>query len=128
MGKHWTNEEMALLREMYQTHHIDAICDTFGRKRQNIYDKARFMGLERPNQWRSLHCPYPRNTEHQFKKGHTSWNKGKKMGEDWNGKETRFKKGQVPHNKLPEELRAVTMVLSRLKKNINEREKRYAKR
>jgi hypothetical protein len=33
MGKRWTQAEMDLLREMYQTHHIDAICETFGRKR-----------------------------------------------------------------------------------------------
>jgi hypothetical protein len=127
MGKRWTLKEMDLLREMYQTTHIDAICETFGRKRQNIYDKARFMGLERPNHWRALHCPYPRNTEHRFQKGHTAWNKGKKMGENWNGKATQFKKGQVPHNKLPEELREVTALLSRLKKNLNERDKRNAK-
>ena len=44
------------------------------------------------------------------------------------GKPTQFKKGQVPHNKLPKELKEVTMMLSRLKKNINEREKRYAER
>ena len=127
MGKRWTQLEMDTLREMYQTHHIDAICDTLGRNRHQLYDKARLLKLHRPNDWRAKHCPFPRNTNTQFKKGHQTWNKGKKLGSDW-GKATQFKKGQVPHNKLPEELRAVTMVLSRLKKNINEREKRYAKR
>lgn len=127
MAARWTKAEMDLLRELYATTHIDAICERFGRKRQNIYDKARFMGLERPNNWRVLHCPIPRNTEHQFKKGHASWNTGKKMGENWNGKATRWKKGQVPHNKLREELREVTALLSRLKKNLNERQKRNAK-
>jgi hypothetical protein len=39
---------------------------------------------------------------------------------------TRFKKGMIPHNKLPDELREITKQLSRLKKNIKEREKRYA--
>jgi hypothetical protein len=128
MGKRWTLKEMDLLREMYQTTHIDAICETFGRKRQNIYDKARFMGLERPNHWRALHCPYPRNTEHRFQKGHTSLGiKAKRWARTGMEKKRRFKKGQVPHNKLPEELREVTALLSRLKKNLNERQKRNAK-
>jgi hypothetical protein len=111
---------------MYATTHIDVICDTFDKSRQKIYDKARLMGLERPNHWRVQHCPLPINTSGQFKKGMTAWNKGLK-GIDIGGKETQFKKGQVPHNKLPEELREITKQLSRLKKNIQEREKRYAK-
>ena len=126
MGKHWTKSEMDLLRNMYLTTHIDVICDTFDKSRQKIYDKARLMGLKRPNHWRVKHCPLPINTSGQFKKGITAWNKGLK-GIDIGGKETQFKKGQVPHNRLPEELREITKQLSRLKKNIQEREKRYAK-
>ena len=127
MGKRWTQAEMDTLREMYQTHHIDAICESLGRNRHQLYDKARSLKLQRPNKWRALYCPIPTNTATRFKKGHQTWNKGLKLGSDW-GKPTQFKKGQVPHNKLPQELREVTMMLSRLKKNINEREKRYAKR
>ena len=123
----WTHEETELLRELYATTHIDAICETFGRKRQQIYDKARLMGLARPNTWRALHCPIPTNTATRFKKGHKTWNKGLKLGSDW-GKATQFKHGEVPHNKLPKDLKEVTMLLSRLKKNINEREKRNGKR
>ena len=126
MGKHWTKSEMDLLLDMYQTHHIDAICDTFGKSRQKIYDKARLMGLERPNDWRAKHCPLPINTSGRFEKGHKTWNKGLK-GIEIGGKDTQFKKGQEPHNKLPQELREVTALLSRLKKNLNERDKRNAK-
>lgn len=128
MGKHWTPKEMDTLREMYATTHIDEICAYFGKSRPQIYDKAKLMKLQRPTTWRSKHCPWPLySVETQFKKGHTAWNKGMK-GIDLGGKETRFKKGQVPHNKLPPELRELTKTLSRLKKNINEKEKRNAKK
>ena len=61
----------------------------------------------------------------RFQKGKSSWNKGLKLGSEW-GKATQFKKGNIAHNKLPEELKSITTQLSRLKKNIKEREKRYA--
>lgn len=128
MGKHWTQNETDKLREMYLTSHIDVICDTLNKTRCQVYDRAKRINLKRPNEWRAKHCPFPRNTSTQFKKGMTAWNKGMKLGSGFGGKETQFKKGQVPHNKLPEELREVTKQLSRLNKNIKEREKRYAQR
>jgi hypothetical protein len=83
------------------------------------------LNLHRPNDWRAKHCPFPKNETTQFQKGHSTWNKGKKLGSDW-GKATQFKIGYVPHNKLPEDLREITKQLSRLKKNIHERERRNA--
>jgi hypothetical protein len=126
MGKRWTLKETNTFIEMYQTHHIDEICDALSRNRYQLYDKAKLLKLKRPNHWRSKHCPLPVSTSGQFKKGHQTWNKGLK-GLEIGGKETQFKKGAVPHNKLPEELREITKQLSRLKKNIQEREKRNAK-
>lgn len=126
MGKRWTLKEMDTLREMYQTHHIDEICKALNKNRYQLYDKARKLNLKRPNDWRVKMCPYPMCVRTQFKKGHETWNKGLKLGSEW-AKGTQFKKGQVPHNKLPEELRELTKQLSRFKKNIKEREKRYAK-
>ena len=127
MGKHWTQKETDILREMYQTSHIDTICDTLNRTRYQVYERARRINLKRPDEWRIQMCPYPKSTETQFKKGHQTWNKGMKLGSDFGGKQTQFKKGQVPHNKLPEDLREITKQLSRLKKNIKTRE-RYAER
>ena len=127
MGKHWTQKETDILREMYQTSHIDTICDTLNRTRYQVYERARRINLKRPDEWRIQMCPYPKSTATQFKKGHKAWNKGMKLGSDFGGKETKFKKGQVPHNRLPEDLREITKQLSRLKKNIKTRE-RYAER
>ena len=127
MGKRWTQKETDILREMYLTSHIDTICDTLNRTRYQVYERARRINLKRPNEWRVQMCPFPKSTATQFKKGMTAWNKGMKLGSDFGGKETQFKKGQVPHNKLPEDLREVTKQLSRLKKNIKTRE-RYAER
>ena len=127
MGKRWTQKETDILREMYQTSHIDTICDTLNRTRYQVYERARRINLKRPNEWRVQMCPYPKSTATQFKKGHKAWNKGMKLGSDFGGKQTQFKKGQVPHNKLPEDLREITKQLSRLKKNIKTRE-RYAER
>jgi hypothetical protein len=39
--------------------------------------------------------------------------------------DTEFKKGQEAHNKLPEELREVSLLRRKLTKNIKERIKRY---
>jgi hypothetical protein len=127
MGSRWTQKETETLIEMYQTHHIDDICKALSRNRYQLYDKAKLLNLKRPNHWRSKHCPLPKSTVGRFEKGHQTWNKGLK-GIDIGGKATQFKPGQVPHNKLPDELREITKQLSRLKKNIHEREKRNAKR
>ena len=123
MYQKWSQKEMDILREMYQSHQIDEICEAMGRSRRQLYEKARFLNLKRPTDWRAKHCPFPRCESHQFKKGHTTWNKGKK-GVSIGGVATQFKKGDVPHNKLPDDLRELTKTLSRLKKNINQREKR----
>ena len=128
MGRRWTSEETCKFIELYQTTHIDEIGAIFNRNRQQLYDKAKQLKLKRPNLWRSKHCPIPRSESTQFKKGHKTWNKGLKLGSDWGGIETRFKPGQVPHNKLPPELKEVTKQLTRLKKNIYEREKRNGTR
>lgn len=127
MGKHWTPKETDTLREMYQTSHIDVICDTLNKTRHQVYQRAKKIGLKRPNEWRVKMCPIPRCEKTQFKKGHQAWNKGKKLGSGYGGVDTQFKKGQVPHNKLPEELKEVTKQLSRLKKNLKQRQ-RYAQR
>ena len=98
MGKHWNKKETDTLREMYLTSHIDTICDTLNRTRYQVYERARRIKLKRPDEWRIQMCPYPKSTATQFKKGHQTWNKGMKLGSDFGGKETQFKKGQVPHN------------------------------
>jgi len=127
MGSRWTQKETETLLEMYQTHHIDEICEALGRSRHQLYDNARLLKIHRPKDRRAKNCTFPRNESTQFKKGHTTWNKGKK-GVSIGGVATQFKKGDVPHNKLPDDLRELTKTLSRLKKNINQREKRNAER
>lgn len=117
MGKHWTTQEVDTFREMYNTHSIHELCSYFGKKKGQIYDKARHLKINRPSNWRSENCPYPNNTATRFQKGHTTWNKGLKLGSEW-GKATQFKKGMTPHNKLPEELKETIKLLRKIKRKL----------
>jgi hypothetical protein len=124
MGKHWTIEEDQYLRENYPYKRIQEVCEHLGFSRQRVHDRAIRIGVKKIKFFCS---PSAKSKDTQFKKGMTSWNKGLKLGPEW-GKQTQFKKGQVPHNKLPEDLKELSLLRQRLSKNINERIKRYEKK
>jgi hypothetical protein len=124
MGKHWTIEEDNYLRENYPYKRIQEVCEHLGFSRQRVHDRAIRIGVKKIKFFGS---PSAKSKETQFKKGMISWNKGLKLGSDWN-KPTQFKKGCEPHNKLPQELKELSLLRQRLTKNVNERIKRHAKK
>lgn len=124
MAKHWTNEEIKYLQQNYAIKPIQELCRHLGFTRSRIYDKAGLLGLKKEIKFVQQS---EKSIKTQFKKGMTSWNKGLKLGSDW-GKQTQFKQGQTPHNKLPEEIKEISLLRRRLLKNVKERIKRYAKK
>jgi len=120
MAKRWTNEEIQYLTENYPVKPIQELCQHLGFNRQRIHDKANLLGIKKIKYFTTV---TEQSKTTQFKKGMVSWNKGMKGIHLSPG--TEFKPGQVPHNKLPEELREVALLRRQLTKNINERLKRY---
>lgn len=102
MRKYWTTEEAEELQRLYPTTMSNDLAVHFGCSLQQIYNRANKMGLHKDTEF--LHKYYRDNFKGyeatQFKKGMTSWNKGKK-GLNIGGFETQFKKGHQPHNTKP---------------------------
>jgi hypothetical protein len=124
MAKQWTIEEDNYLRENYPYKRIQEVCEHLGFNRQRVHDRAIRIGVKKV---KFFTTPSAKSKETQFKAGMSSWNKGLKLGSEW-GKATHFQKGQIPHNKLPQELLEVSLLRRRLSKNISERLKRYDKK
>ena len=120
MAKRWTNEEIQYLTQNYPIKPIQELCKHLGFNRQRIHDKANLLGIKKIKYFTTV---TEQSKATQFKKGMVSWNKGMKGLHL--SPSTEFKTGQVPHNKLPEELREVALLRRQLTKNINERLKRY---
>jgi hypothetical protein len=118
--RQWTNEEIEYLINNYPYKPIQELCQHLGFNRQRIHDKATNLKIKKV---KFFTTPSEKSKATQFKKGMTSWNKGMKGLHL--SPNTEFKTGQVPHNKLPEELREVALLRRQLTKNINERLKRY---
>lgn len=121
--RQWTNEEVEYLKENYPYKPIQELCEHLGFNRQRIHDKATNLKIKKV---KFFTTPSEQSKATQFKKGMISWNKG--MKGIHLSPATEFKAGQVPHNKLPDELREVALLRRRLTKNITERLKRYAKK
>lgn len=98
----WTKDKIDKLREMYVDTGIHEICKYFNATKSQIYCAAQTNGIKRSKEWmyKKVYVVKP-NIPTQFKVGHESWNKGKKMPKGWGGN-TSFKKGHKPHNWKPE--------------------------
>lgn len=123
MAKQWTIEEDKYLRENYPYKRIQEVCEHLGFSRQRVHDRAIRIGVKKI---KFFTTPSAKSKETQFKPGMTSFNKGIKGLHL--SPSTEFKKGNIPHNKLPEELREVSLLRRQLTKNVKERLKRYAEK
>ncbi len=103
----WTAEEERLLRQLYPDMLSEEIAKRLGRRLSQVYQHAAGLGLKKSKAYMDTH---PGGFDgrigeaHRFPKGHPPWNKGKKLGSDWGGensKRTRFKKGQKPWDWVP---------------------------
>ena len=102
MSKRWTKAETDELVKLYPTTLSKDLAIHFGCSIKRIYNRAKRIGLNKDQDWlMSYYKENYKGYEHtQFKKGMKSWNKGMK-GLQIGGKETQFKKGQLPHNTKP---------------------------
>lgn len=98
----WTPEEEQWLRENYRDTPNTEICERFGVTPNSLRNKAKRMALRKSPEM--MDC-YRKAT--QFKKGHTPFNKGRKM-EEWmsfdgieRSAKGRFKSGDEPFNTRP---------------------------
>jgi hypothetical protein len=123
MAKHWTIEEDNYLRENYPYKCIQEVCEHLGFSRQRVHDRAIRIGVKKV---KFFTTPSTKSKSTQFKKGMSTWNKG--MFGIRLSPATEFKKGCEPHNKLPKELKELSLLRQRLSKNVNERIKRYDKK
>ena len=102
----WTQYEEETLIRLYEDPKVfpKDIAKMLGRALQQVYNKARTMGLKAPLERirlaGKLGTNHPNAVTHRFKKGSVPPNKGKKMSPEVyeKVKETMFKKGNSPVN------------------------------
>jgi len=108
--KTWTPAEIEFVANMYPGHSSEHIAHELGRSVQAIYSLAGNMGLKKNAEYLAssysgrIKKQTEKGVQARFKKGHTPFNKGKKMA-DYVKPEViervmrnSFKKGLIPHN------------------------------
>lgn len=105
-GKPYTEIEIKFVKDNYPHMNTAEMANHLGRDISSIYTKAYSLGLsksleylESENSGRMIKGN-KRGGNTRFSKGHTPWNKGKKMSKEQYKKSapTMFKKGHKPHN------------------------------
>lgn len=106
--RRWTEADNAALRRLYPDLCTDDVARIMGRQINAVYRHAAVLGLKKTTAYLASEQAgriqrgrqLPSMVAHQFKRGHTPWNDGKK-GLDIGGKATRFAPGAKPPNTLP---------------------------
>lgn len=103
----WTTGEEVRLKQHYPDMPMPELMKMFGRPDRAIYSKAKSLGLKRSDEYLASEyaCRLRRgdNTGEatRFQKGCKSWNKGSHFVAGGRSAETRFGKGNLPHNHVP---------------------------
>ena len=121
----WTDAEIAYLKRYYPILHTSKIEKHLNRRKTAIRTKACELGIKKTEECKMK--SYKKPNSGWFKKGQETWNKGLKLGSDYGGVETRFKKGQVPHNKLPQEFKEVKVLIKKISRYAKKQNRRLAK-
>lgn len=106
-SKNWTEDETAVLHELYPTVASKDIAAKLGRTPRQVLEKAWSLGIKKTREAiaelarRSMADPNHPGRRHQFSKGLTPWNKGLQWESGGRSVETRFKPGQKPHTWNP---------------------------
>lgn len=94
MSKAWTAQQVEWLRDLYPDTSNAQIAKLLGRTEPSVLQKAIKLGLKKS-------AEYLETKPGCFSKCIKPWNKGKKWDSGGRSAETRFKKGQNPHNWHP---------------------------
>nr|VFK58933.1 MAG: HNH endonuclease [Candidatus Kentron sp. UNK]VFK68638.1 MAG: HNH endonuclease [Candidatus Kentron sp. UNK] len=104
--RHWTQEEISLLRAEYADAPTGAIARRLGRTERAVYSQANDMGLGKsPTHLARMRAEAAERVrvageKTRFSSGHASWNRGLR-GLHLGGKETRFAPGHRPAQWVP---------------------------
>lgn len=110
MRKPWTEIEDSILREEYPNQKSETLADRLGRALCSVYGRANLLGIHKSEEFKNSALSgrmvkgSTKGATTRFQKGDVPFTKGKKqieyMSDDTieRTKETRFKKGIVPHN------------------------------
>lgn len=102
MKRPWTKAEDKLVRQQYPHGQTADLAKKLGRSLSSVYQHARSLGLGKTDAAkRKYGCWFSgkEGAAYRFKKGHKTWNAGKKGWQAGGGaKDTQFKKGQKPVN------------------------------
>lgn len=109
MSKRYTEKEDSIIREMFADFTFNQIGEKLNRSFGSVASRARKLGLEhspekkRERMMKGIRKGWENSKKTRFRKGQISHNKGMKMTPEQRKKfeHTFFKKGQIPHNHVP---------------------------
>lgn len=100
----WRPSDLATLRRLYPDYTAEAVAKVIGCSTRAAYNKAAQLGLSKSDAFKASDKSgrimrgrtNPGMVASQFKKGHSTWNKGVNYVAGGRSAETRFKKGRKP--------------------------------
>lgn len=101
----WSVTDISTLSRLYPDTSTKQIAEQLGRPMAAVYGKADLLGLKKSQAFldspASGRLEGERGTATRFQPGGTSWNKGVRFVAGGRSAETRFDKGDMPHNHVP---------------------------
>ena len=103
--KVWNDAEIKLLKTRYPNERAEDIAKDIGCSIDLVYAKANRLGLKKSEAFKSSlasgRLDGKIGAHARFQKGHQTWNKGTHYVAGGRSADTRFKKGNISHTKVP---------------------------